>query len=96
MNSSTTLNRMADGFNSSHLLNTVFIFFKNKMQNASEKRMATKQKSEKHNQNKLAKVQKTQETSLLKSEGNIQTFNTQGQKKVQKRQRQEMERRSTK
>lgn len=49
MNSSTTLNRMADGFNSSHLLNTVFIFFKNKMQNASEKRMATKQKSEKHN-----------------------------------------------
>lgn len=66
------------------------------MQNASEKRMATKQKSEKHNQNKLAKVQKTQETSLLKSEGNIQTFNTQGQKKVQKRQRQEMERRSTK
>lgn len=66
------------------------------MQNASEKRMATKQKSEKHNQDKLAKVQKTQETSLLKSEGNIQTFNTQGQKKVQKRQRQEMERRSTK
>lgn len=49
MNSSNTLNRMADGFNSSHLLNTVFIFFKNKMQNASEKRMATKQKSEKHN-----------------------------------------------
>lgn len=66
------------------------------MQNASEKRMATKQKSEKHNQDELAKVQKTQETSLLKSEGNIQTFNTQGQKKVQKRQRQEMERRSTK
>lgn len=66
------------------------------MQNASEKRMATKQKSEKHNQDKLAKVQKTQETSLLKSEGNIQTFNTQGQKKVQKRQRQEVERRSTK
>lgn len=58
--------------------------------------MATKQKSEKHNQDELAKVQKTQETSLLKSEGNIQTFNTQGQKKVQKRQRQEMERRSTK
>lgn len=66
------------------------------MQNASEKRMATKQKSEKHNQDELAKVQKTQETSLLKSEGNIQTFNTQGQKKVQKRQRQEVERRSTK
>lgn len=44
------------------------------MQNASEKRMATKQKSEKHNQDELAKVQKTQETSLLKSEGNIQTF----------------------
>lgn len=66
------------------------------MQNASEKRMATKQKSEKHNQDELAKVQKTQETSLLKSDGNIQTFNTQGQKKVQKRQRQEVERRSTK